>query len=685
MNDQIPPRDSWALPIAEILEQIGNAVVATDFDGRVLYWNTAAANIYGRTANEMMGRLFSECCQELMIDEDNLSVRETIDRTGKWSGAVLQTLADSRQILVECERYLFRDGEGCALGTMAMMRDVTKERQKDLERIQSGLRARETASLKWDQLRRNGDVLDCLLKNLPVCVYVKDEQGRYLFNNRDTTQFTPGMVDWAGKDDEELFGTETGRLYRQSDLTTLTSGQPIRTVESGPLGSFESTFLTVKFPISVANGSRYVAGISIDITDSTREREQVRRQSALLDLSNSAIIMVDLEDRVSYWNHGAERLYGWTAAECVGKLRPEILRAEFGDPYDEIWAQYLRDGLWEGEFTARTKQGDPITVLSKWCLLRDPSGNPVAGMVISTDITATKLAFEELRRAEAEAAARAEELAAILDAVPAAIFIAHDRECRQMTSSRAAFDLLHLPRGANPSKSAPPEEGSGSFSIMSNGVEVPTDQLPVQRAAATGIPVQNSELTIALTDGTVRDIFGHAVPLLGVDGQVRGAVGAFIDVTERNRAEQAARQHQAILKAVLDATSDLVFLKDLSGRYLAVNRSAASNLGKIPDEVIGRDDYELFPAAIADKWIEEDREVLATGQSLTYEDELPGNDGVVHLLSVKSVCRDENGDILGVVGVSRDITQRKALELELRRRERDLTEAHRIARLGTWK
>ena len=91
----------------------------------------------------------------------------------------------------------------------------------------------------------------------------------------------------------------------------------------------------------------------------------------------------------------------------------------------------------------------------------------------------------ELERSEAEARALAAELAAILEAVPAVTFIAHDPKCQRMTSNRAGYDLLRLPPGANTSKSAPEGERPSTFRILRDGRELSPDELPVQMAAAT--------------------------------------------------------------------------------------------------------------------------------------------------------------------------------------------------------
>ena len=143
----------------------------------------------------------------------------------------------------------------------------------------------------------------------------------------------------------------------------------------------------------------------------------------------------------------------------------------------------------------------------------------------------------ELEQREADASAQAAELAAIMDAVPAVMFIAHDPECKRITSNRAGYELLRLPPGSNTSKSAPESERNSNFHLTRDGRETPPHELPVQMAA-TGREIRDAEYTIAFDDGSSRSIFGDAVPLLDGEGEVVGAVGAFIDITERERAEK---------------------------------------------------------------------------------------------------------------------------------------------------
>jgi PAS domain S-box-containing protein len=100
--------------------------------------------------------------------------------------------------------------------------------------------------------------------------------------------------------------------------------------------------------------------------------------------------------------------------------------------------------------------------------------------------------------------------------------------------------------------------------------------------------------------------------------------------------------------------------------------------------MIGKSDAELFPPAKAREILAQDRQILASGKPLTIEEQLPNSTEELFFHTIKTVCRDRGGQVIGIVGLSRDMRERKQLELTLQQRERELTEAHRIAGIGTW-
>jgi signal transduction histidine kinase/CheY-like chemotaxis protein len=154
-------------------------------------------------------------------------------------------------------------------------------------------------------------------------------------------------------------------------------------------------------------------------------------------------------------------------------------------------------------------------------------------------------AEEALRRSRNEEHTRATELQAIMDAMPAAVFIARDPECLNVVGNRWTYEMLELRPGSNVAKSSADGELRTSR-VMKDGREIPTAELPLHKAAATGQPVFDYELDRVFDDGTALKMLGNAVPILDAAGQTRGSVSVLLDITERKQAEERLRQVQKL-------------------------------------------------------------------------------------------------------------------------------------------
>ena len=136
------------------------------------------------------------------------------------------------------------------------------------------------------------------------------------------------------------------------------------------------------------------------------------QQASLLDLTHDTIFVRGMDDIITFWNRGARQLYGWTAEEALGKPAHELLRTIFPAPIEEIRAQLLREGRWEGELTKVRADGSQVVVASRWSLRRDPGEEPVAILETNNDITERRRGEERIRKLNADLERRTLELEA---------------------------------------------------------------------------------------------------------------------------------------------------------------------------------------------------------------------------------------------------------------------------------
>jgi PAS domain S-box-containing protein len=138
-----------------------------------------------------------------------------------------------------------------------------------------------------------------------------------------------------------------------------------------------------------------------------------------------------------------------------------------------------------------------------------------------------------------------------------------------------------------------------------------------------------------------------------------------------------------ILRAVIEATPDAIFVKNVEGRYVVVNQAAARFLGRSPEEVLGKHDLELYPEATARRFIDDDRLVLATGKAHEFEGVADSESGAhAHYLVTKGVYRDAEGKILGIYGISHDVTELRQARQTLEQTREALFHAQKMEAVG---
>ena len=137
-----------------------------------------------------------------------------------------------------------------------------------------------------------------------------------------------------------------------------------------------------------------VAERTAELVERTKTLEQqaavVTELAGLLDLAQDAIIVRDMDNRILFWNFGAEAMYGWPSEEALGRNLGQLLKTELSGLADSLDATILRRGRWEGEVIHHRRDGSRVVVSSRWALQRDADGAPLRILTINSDITDRK-------------------------------------------------------------------------------------------------------------------------------------------------------------------------------------------------------------------------------------------------------------------------------------------------------
>ncbi|MCE0484117.1 MAG: PAS domain S-box protein [Methylacidiphilales bacterium] len=376
--------------LQQILDSSLDVICTLDANGGFIQVNAACEKIWGYTPSELIGTT----CTDLVLPEDRSKTLEM--RAGIQKGKVTHDFEN---------RYVRKNG-----AIVDMMWSATWSQSKQCmfcvgRDMTESHRASET-------IRRNeGTLIEAQrIARFGSWEADYDEQGKLIGNSLRWSDevfrifgFEPGGIEVSNEtffnsvhpDDREavweavLRAEREGRNYMIDHRIILPDGA-IRYVHEE--AQFTRDPVTKK-PLKII-------GIVQDITEQKAADQKLAEQAALLDEARDAIMVRNLVDhKILFWNKGAERIYGWTADQALGKKATELFYHSL-DKFQPAMQMVMQKGAWSGEVEQYTIFGEPVVVEGRWTLLRDAAGQPKSILCINTDITERKKMESHFLRAQ---------------------------------------------------------------------------------------------------------------------------------------------------------------------------------------------------------------------------------------------------------------------------------------------
>ncbi|MCE5181244.1 MAG: PAS domain S-box protein [Betaproteobacteria bacterium] len=390
---------------------------------------------------------------------------------------------------------------------------------------------------------------------------------------------------------------------------------------------------------------------------------------AISTASLDALIMVDDTSALVYWNPAAERILGYRADEAIGKplhqlLTPPRYQSKAIQGFDAF--RNTGQGAMIGktiEIEALHKDGREIPIeLSISALMLGGHWHAVG---ILRDIAERKRAEETRTQLAAIVESSAD---AIIGKTPDGIITNWNKGAEKIYGY-TADEIIGKPI----TMLAPPSSHAGIHELLEK--------------VCRGETVSNQESKRIRKDGTLIHVSLAISPIRDASGNIIGISTVARDITEKKRTEEALRENERFLDSLIEHIPNMVFVKDAAHlNFVRFNKAGEELLGYSRDDLMGKNDYDFFPKEQADFFTAKDRGIIDGRELLDIPEELISTKflGDRYLHTRKIPIFADDGSPLYLLGISDDITERKLAEEQLRRSERSLAEAQRIAHLGNW-
>ena len=399
-----------------------------------------------------------------------------------------------------------------------------------------------------------------------------------------------------------------------------------------------------------------------EIHQRQKAETEIAQLAAIVESSEDAIFSKNLEHIITSWNVGAERIFGYTAAEMIGQSATKLITAEYQEEEEEIIRRIERGERIKHYDTKRVrKDGTLIDISISVSPVKDGKGNIIGASKIGRNIAERKQAEIAIQKSEARYRQLIDNLNAgfVIHAVDTSIVLCNSQACElvglsmdQMLGKTVIDPAWHF--------------------VREDGTLMPNEEYPVNQVLSSKIPLKNYVMGINRVIGSLVWVLVNAYPEFETNGEVKQVVTTFIDITKLKNAESEIERTRNFLQALLNNLPVAVFVKDAHPETFGIfqfwNKTSEQLFGISASQAIGKTYYDFFPTEQADCFYQKDREVFLKGTKEDIIEELRDTQtlGQRWLHTVKIPIYDEQNQPHYLLGFSEDVTARKQAEAELR-------------------
>jgi len=366
----------------------------------------------------------------------------------------------------------------------------------------------------------------------------------------------------------------------------------------------------------------------------------------IINTSQDITYAINTEGRITFISRQVAK-YGYTPHELIGRHILEFAHPDYRHNISQAFAKAVKTGATGPQinYLLKKKDGSYFHAEQKSGVIKK-EGEPIMFSGVIRDVTER----DQLRNRVIE---NEKMLQTLFDTAKDAIFI-KDTRGRCVKANKAGASLFGM--------TSEQMSGKTDAEIFPEGIasEVLGQDKQVLKNGET-LFVDN----IRETPEGVRTFNVMKTPLKNANGEITGLLGIARDITARKELENKIRESEETLSRIFDTATDIIFIKDLNGRYIKLNRAGDKLFGRKRGELDGKTDFNVFSRGAAEESVKEDSEIIRSGKTLFLNTErnIAGMD--YHFNIVKTPLKDAAGKTIGILGIVRDITELKKIEAEL--------------------